>query len=218
MPRNMTSRYVSLSILLLFFLSSCRTTQPDADDAMPAAPETSMPSPDAAAIPLDPAVQHGRLENGLAYYIRQNEEPQNRAELRLVINAGSMQEEDDQLGMAHFLEHMLFNGTERFPEQDLVEFLERTGLQFGPDLNAYTSFDETVYILSIPTDSMPIVEQAFDVLEDWASAATIACRSNIEHFNGRRYHPLYIGWINAHPLCPYLHRTFSRYELDHHQR
>ena len=123
-------------------------------------------------IPLDPKVKVGTLPNGIQYYIRKNEEPQKRAELRLAINAGSLQEDDNQRGIAHFVEHMLFNGTERFPKAELVDFLERTGMRFGADVNAYTSFDETVYMLTIPTDSTEILEKSFDVLEDWASAAT----------------------------------------------
>ena len=115
----------------------------------------------------------GTLPNGLRYYIRRNTEPENRAELRLAVNAGSVLERDDERGVAHFLEHMLFNGTRRFPESALVDFLEATGMRFGPDINAYTSFDETVYMLQIPTDSAEIVETAFDVLEDWAAYATL---------------------------------------------
>jgi zinc protease len=122
-------------------------------------------------------VRADTLANGLIYYIRPNTEPANRAELRLVINAGSVQEEEDQRGLAHFLEHMLFNGTEHFPEQELVDFLERTGMRFGPDVNAYTSFDETVYTLQVPTDSADIMATAFDVLRDWAANATLAAEA-----------------------------------------
>ena len=124
-------------------------------------------------IPLDPKVRKGALENGLVYYIRHNEEPQKRAELRLAVNAGSLLENDNQKGIAHFVEHMLFNGTERFEKSELVDFLERTGMRFGADVNAYTSFDETVYMLTIPTDSTEILEKSFDVLEDWAAFATL---------------------------------------------
>ncbi len=125
-------------------------------------------------LPMDPEVRIGQLTNGLTYYIRTNDEPENRAELRLVVDAGSVLEDESQRGLAHFLEHMLFNGTRRFPEQKLVDFLERIGMRFGPDVNASTSFDETVYMLTIPTDSARIVEQAFDVLEDWAAHATLS--------------------------------------------
>ena len=125
-------------------------------------------------LPLDPNVRVGTLENGLRYYVRRNSEPANRAELYLAVDAGAILEEEDQLGLAHFVEHMLFNGTRRYPNEDLIDFLESTGMRFGPDVNAYTSFDETVYTLTIPTDSMRIVDQAFDVIEDWAGYATLS--------------------------------------------
>ncbi|ADR20560.1 zinc protease [Marivirga tractuosa] len=118
-------------------------------------------------IPLDPKVKVGQLENGLTYYIRQNEKPEDKVEFRLVINAGSMQENDKQLGLAHFTEHMAFNGTENFKKNELVDYLQSAGVKFGADLNAYTSFDETVYILPIPTDEETL-DNGLTVLEDWA--------------------------------------------------
>ncbi|MCU0393576.1 MAG: insulinase family protein, partial [Thermoflexibacter sp.] len=123
-------------------------------------------------IPLDPAVRTGKLPNGITYYLRRNNKPEKRLIMRLAINAGSMQEDDDQLGLAHFSEHMLFNGTKNFPKNELVKFLQSTGVKSGADLNAYTSFDETVYELMLPSDSASIVEKGFQVLEDWASSAT----------------------------------------------
>src|SRR5688500_6979378 len=122
-------------------------------------------------IPLDTAVRTGTLPNGLRYYIRHNNRPEKRLELRLVINAGSVLEDDDQKGLAHFTEHMLFNGTRRFAKNDIVSYLESIGVRFGADLNAYTGFDETVYILPVPTDKPGLVERSFDVLEDWAGGA-----------------------------------------------
>ncbi len=122
---------------------------------------------------LDPQIRHGRLDNGLTYYIRQNRKPENRAALRLAVNAGSVLEQEDQRGLAHFLEHMAFNGTEHFEKQDLVNFLEGIGMRFGPDLNAYTSFDETVYMLEVPMDDPAVFEKALLVLEDWAGALTL---------------------------------------------
>ncbi|WP_245830801.1 M16 family metallopeptidase [Marivirga sericea] len=119
-------------------------------------------------IPLDPNVKVGQLENGLTYYIRQNEKPEDKVEFRLVINAGSMQENDKQLGLAHFTEHMAFNGTENFKKNELVDYLQSAGVKFGADLNAYTSFDETVYILPIPTDEETL-DNGLTVLQDWAS-------------------------------------------------
>ncbi len=119
-------------------------------------------------LPKDTNIIVNKLENGIQYYIRENREPQNRAELRLVVNAGSVLEDDDQQGLAHFVEHMCFNGTEHFEKQALVDYLESIGMRFGPDVNAYTSFDETVYMLQIPTDSAEIVDTAFQILEEWA--------------------------------------------------
>jgi zinc protease len=120
------------------------------------------------ALPTDPLVTVGELENGLRYFVRANGRPEDRAELRLVVNAGSVLEDDDQQGLAHFVEHMAFNGTERFPKHDIVHYLESIGMQFGADVNAYTSFDETVYQLTVPTDTAGVLETAFDILEDWA--------------------------------------------------
>lgn len=125
-------------------------------------------------LPLSPEVQVDTLDNGLVYYIQPNDEPSERAELRLVVNAGSVLEEEHERGVAHFVEHLLFNGTERFEEQEIVNFLERIGMRFGPDVNAYTSADETVYQLTIPTDDEEIVETSFEILEDWSSAATLS--------------------------------------------
>jgi len=122
------------------------------------------------ALPVDPAIVQGTLANGVRYFVRRNERPRQRAELRLVVRAGSILEDDDQRGLAHFVEHMAFNGTKRFPKQAIVSFLERSGMQFGADLNASTGFDETVYTLQIPTDTAARLDTALDVLQDWASA------------------------------------------------
>jgi zinc protease len=119
-------------------------------------------------LPTDPKVRIGTLPNGIHYYIRKNLKPEKRAELRLVVNAGSILENDKQLGLAHFVEHTAFNGTTHFAKNDLVKYLQSIGVKFGADLNASTGFDETVYILPIPTDTTRIVDQAFTILEDWA--------------------------------------------------
>ncbi len=119
-------------------------------------------------IPPDSSVTVGRLDNGLRYFVQENDRPENRAELRLVVDAGSIVEEEDQLGLAHFVEHMAFNGTERFEKQELVDYLESIGMQFGPDINAYTSFDETVYMLQVPLDDPEVLATAFRILKDWA--------------------------------------------------
>jgi zinc protease len=129
------------------------------------APETAALS---AAIPNDPQITTGRFANGLRYYIRTNKKPEKRAELRLVVNAGSILEDQDQSGLAHFVEHMAFNGTKNFPKQETVKFLESLGMRFGPSVNAFTSFDETVYMLQVPTDKPDVLDKAFLILEDWA--------------------------------------------------
>jgi zinc protease len=121
-----------------------------------------------APIPVDPKVKIGKLSNGLTYYIRQNKKPEKKVELRLVVNAGSILENPSQQGLAHFMEHMSFNGSKHFPKNQLVDYLQKVGVQFGADLNAYTSFDETVYILPISTEDPKVVDEGFTVLEDWA--------------------------------------------------
>jgi len=125
------------------------------------------------AMPLDPKVKIGRLANGLTYYIRHNNLPEKRVELRLAVNAGSVLEDDDQLGLAHFIEHMNFNGTKRFPKNELVNYLQSIGVEFGADLNAYTGFDETVYILPVPSDKPELIQKGLEILEDWAHNALL---------------------------------------------
>ena len=119
-------------------------------------------------IPVDTKLKTGKLANGLTYYIRQNKKPLQKVELRLVINTGSVLEDDNQQGLAHMAEHMAFNGTKNFKKNDIVGFLQSIGVGFGNDLNAYTSFDETVYMLPIPTDKPGNLEKGFQILEDWA--------------------------------------------------
>ena len=119
-------------------------------------------------LPISPSITTGTLPNGLRYYIKKNSKPEKKMELRLAVNAGSILEEDNQQGLAHFTEHMGFNGTKNFKKNELVSFLQSIGVQFGAHLNAYTSFDETVYMLSIPLDKSENLEKGFLVLEDWA--------------------------------------------------
>jgi zinc protease len=126
-----------------------------------------------SGIPFDEAIVRGELENGMKYYILANERPADKAELRLIVNAGSVLEDEDQRGLAHFLEHMAFNGTELYPRNELIAFLQEIGMEFGPDINAYTSFDETVYMLSVPTDREGLLDQGLEVLEQWAFHMTI---------------------------------------------
>src|SRR5437762_10262904 len=121
-----------------------------------------------APMPVDPQLSIGKFANGMRYYIRRNKKPEKRAELRLVVKTGSILEDDDQQGMAHLVEHMAFNGTSHFPKNELVAFIESLGMRFGADVNAYTSFDETVYMLTVPTDKSETIDKGLLVLEDWA--------------------------------------------------
>ncbi|MEE8251909.1 MAG: pitrilysin family protein, partial [Gemmatimonadales bacterium] len=138
--------------------------------AVPAS--SQLPDP-GTTLPVDSAVTIGTLQNGLRYYIRTNQRPENRAELRLIVNAGSVLEDDDQRGLAHVVEHMAFNGTENFAKQAIVDYLESIGMRFGPDINAFTSFDETVYMLTVPTDDATMLEMGFQILEEWAHRQTL---------------------------------------------
>ncbi|CDG83860.1 M16 family metallopeptidase [Janthinobacterium agaricidamnosum] len=119
-------------------------------------------------LPLSSDVTVGKLANGLTYYIQKNGKPEKKVELRLVVKAGSILEDEDQQGLAHFTEHMAFNGSTHFKRNELISYLQSIGVKFGADLNAYTSFDETVYVLPIPTDKKENLERGFLVLEDWA--------------------------------------------------
>ncbi len=123
-------------------------------------------------LPIGPQVMVGQLPNGLTYYIQKNQRPEKRLELRLAIKAGSILEDEDQLGLAHVVEHMAFNGSTHFKKHELVSYLQSIGLKFGADLNAYTSFNETVYILPIPTEKPENIEKGFLVLQDWAQGVS----------------------------------------------
>ena len=134
---------------------------------------TAAAAQDTAPLALDPAVRTGRLPNGLTYFIRRNVEPANRAALRLAVKAGSIDEADDQRGLAHLLEHMAFNGSTHFKSGELVDYLESLGSRFGPDVNAYTSFDETVYMLEVPTDRDDVVRRGMEALSDFAGGIAL---------------------------------------------
>ena len=137
----------------------------------PTATPTPTPKPEVdASLAFDPQVVRGTLSNGLSYYIRHNEEPRDRAHIALAVKAGSVHEEEGQRGLAHFVEHMAFNGTERFAKQEIIDYLESVGSTFGPDLNARTGFDDTLYFFEIPTGDSEITETAFQILSDWAYA------------------------------------------------
>jgi zinc protease len=124
-------------------------------------------------IPLDAKVRTGKLANGFTYYIRHNEEPKNRVTFYLANKVGAVLEDDDQRGLAHFMEHMSFNGTAHFPKNELINYLQKAGVRFGADINAYTSFDETVYQLPLPSDNPEIVKNGIEIMHDWAHGATL---------------------------------------------
>lgn len=126
-----------------------------------------------APLPVDANMIVGQLDNGLKYYVRENKKPEGRVYLRLAVNAGSLQENDGQRGLAHFLEHLAFNGTRRFPKNAIIDFMERAGMRFGSHVNAYTSHNETVYMLELPTDKPGLLSTGFEILEDWATSMTL---------------------------------------------
>ncbi|MCY4035955.1 MAG: insulinase family protein, partial [bacterium] len=148
-------------------------SSPDADAGCQAAGGAG-DSPDEALLPVDPAVRIGALDNGLTYYLRSNDRPGSALSLRLAVDAGSLNEPMTGAGYAHYLAHMLFNGTEKYPGNEITGALQSIGVEFGPDINAYTSYDETVYMLDLVIDEEEgSVDTAFDVLAQWAHAATI---------------------------------------------
>ena len=123
-----------------------------------------------APVPFDPDVLYGKLDNGLTYYIRNNKLPEQRADLYLVLNAGAVQEDSSQNGLAHFCEHMCFNGTKNFEKHEIVHYLQSIGMKFGPEINAFTSYDNTTYMLQkVPTDDHANIDTALLILYDWAS-------------------------------------------------
>ena len=168
-----TRLLLGLGVLLSVWPASAEARQAAKPQAARPAPMVLAPLPSAAEkVPVDPRITVGRLDNGLRYYVRRNPRPAKRAELRLVINAGSVLEEEDQLGLAHFVEHMAFNGTKHFAGQEITGFMESIGMQFGPNLNAFTTFDDTTFVLQVPTDRNDILEKALLILEDWAHNVT----------------------------------------------
>jgi zinc protease len=181
--RMLRPRLAIGSVLAVVFAA----TAPVAVQTPPAGRDTSAASvagyPVAQKMPVDPEVATGTLPNGLRYYVRANARPAHRAELRLVVKAGSVLEDDDQRGLAHFVEHMEFEGTRHFPRQGIIQFLSSLGLGIGPDANAATSYDDTQYTLRVPTDVPGVLDRALLVLEDWAQAATFD-QSAIEHERG----------------------------------
>ncbi|MEO8795526.1 MAG: pitrilysin family protein, partial [Daejeonella sp.] len=164
------TKLIIWSAALALAVSGCATVQTKTDTgATVETTATRIPS----ALPLDSNVVTGKLANGFTYYIRRNTEPKERAQLYLANKVGSILEADDQQGLAHFTEHMSFNGTKNFPKNDLVNYLQKAGVRFGADLNAYTSFDETVYQLPIPTDDPEVFKNGLQIMRDWAQDATL---------------------------------------------
>jgi zinc protease len=161
----------SFVVLFSFFLLCALVASPAQAQAQ-AAQAPASASLD-QRLPFDPAVRTGTLLNGLKYFIRHNSRPEKRVLLRLAVKAGSLDEAEDQQGLAHFLEHMAFNGTEHFKPGELIAFFETTGARLGPHVNAYTSFTETVYMLQLPTDKEGLVEKGFVTLADFAVGMTL---------------------------------------------
>lgn len=157
----MKEKVLSLKIIVVFmtalFFSGCASST-KALGAMP--------------LTWNSAIKNGSLENGMTYFVRNNANPSNRISLRLVVKAGSAMEDDDQKGVAHFVEHLAFNGTENFEKSEIVDYFEKIGMNFGADLNAYTNFEETVYMLEVPADDPKMLETALLIMRDWACAVT----------------------------------------------
>jgi len=121
-----------------------------------------------AQVPLDKKVIYGKLDNGFTYYIRNNKKPENMIQFRLATNAGSIMERDDQQGLAHFCEHMAFNGIKGYPHNEMIDKLQQHGVEFGRDINAYTSFDQTVYYVNMPANDEEMVKMGIEILDGWA--------------------------------------------------
>ncbi|GHT48305.1 zinc protease [Spirochaetia bacterium] len=171
---NARFKLIAALLILLCILCTCKSTAKNvAEKSQQSVSRTS----NSEAIPFMDGVLRGKLKSGLTYYLYENKKPENRAFLTLAVNAGSVLETEDQRGLAHILEHMAFNGTERFPESALVEYLRSLGMRFGADLNAYTSYDETVYRLEVPTENIngvrTVPQKSIDILADWTNAINI---------------------------------------------
>lgn len=161
-----------LALGLLAPALDAQVTEPPAPT--PAAALPTVATDPATAMPLDARIRTGRLPNGLRYFLRQNGRPAKRVSLRLAVDVGSLMEQDDQRGLAHFLEHMAFNGSTHFKPGELVAFLESIGARFGPHVNASTSFDETIYMLDVPTDREGYVDKGLLALRDFAGGASLS--------------------------------------------
>ncbi len=170
------SSRVAVFALVFMLLASCETkkmptegiSEGEAVSASEQIEEVAAP----ILLPVDEKIVKGTLENGVQYIIRENSKPEKFAELRLIVKAGSVMEDESQLGFAHFAEHMAFNGTEDFKEQEIIDFVESIGMKFGAHLNASTTFDHTLYKLRVPTDDPTVIEEAIHILENWAHKIT----------------------------------------------
>ena len=163
-----------LRLVLLLCVMACSTAKTSTTKTQVKVNENVTTAVVAKLVPDDPTVIKGVLSNGLTYYIKNNGKPADKVELRLVVKVGSIVEDEDQQGLAHFMEHMNFNGTKNFKKNELVDYLQSIGVKFGAHLNAYTSFDETVYILPIPSDDEEKLEKGFQIIEDWAFNALLS--------------------------------------------
>jgi len=163
------SRAVALLLLVLLALTARQGLFAQQGDTSAAQSRTIAPN---ATLPLDPAIRTGTLPNGLKFYIRKNGRPEKRVSLRLAVKAGSIEESDDQLGLAHLIEHMAFNGSEHFKSGEIFSYFERVGARLGPHVNASTSFDETIYMLELPTDQGEVVAKGLTALADFAGGLT----------------------------------------------
>ena len=173
-PTRMPTLILTL-ILTSILLGACASTRTDTAATPTPVAERQPPAPVLPGqidltrpVPMDPAVRIGTLANGLTYYVRENRKPEARAGLFLAVSAGSVDEDDDQKGLAHMTEHMAFNGTEHFPRQALIDYVESVGMAFGPEVNAFTSLDQTVYMLQVPTDDPELLDTGLRILEDWS--------------------------------------------------
>jgi zinc protease len=165
MPNNLMSNLSLLGIVLLCI--GCNLPLGSSTDNKHPITHNSAQN-FSGALPISPRIIKGQLDNGITYLIRQNNTPDKRAEIRLIVKAGSILEDDKQRGFAHFVEHMAFNGTEDFGKQEIVEYVESIGMKFGAHLNAYTNFDETVYKLQLPSEEEGALEKGIHILENWA--------------------------------------------------
>ncbi len=166
-----------LSLVVLFALLGCTAVFAQTEKSKEKKTDLT------AKVPVDKKVKIGKLDNGLTYYIRANKKPENRVQFRLVTNAGSVLEDDDQQGLAHFCEHMAFNGTEYYKGNEMISELQKNGIEFGRGINAWTAFDETVYYVDLPSDKPEMVEMGFKILDGWAGKLLFT-PEEIEHERG----------------------------------